>query len=71
MGGDATVIVTGITLTTIANNIFSVHVLKENFGVEVSPAAVFPPTRKYTVSKLYPGSANKDKVALSLLETKK
>jgi len=47
--------------------IFKVHVLKENFGDDLSSEAVFPPTRKQTVSRLYPGSANRDEVALSLL----
>ena len=46
---------------------FTLHVLKENFGVELSATDDLPPTKKQTVSKLYPGSANKDDVALSLL----
>ena len=47
--------------------VLKVHDLKENFGDDLSPAPVFPPMRKHTVSKLYPGSANRDEVALSLL----
>ena len=41
--------------------------LKENFGLALSAPDILPPTKKQTVSRLYPGSANRDEVALSLL----
>lgn len=44
--------------------------LKENFGLALSAPDILPPTKKQTVSRLYPGSANRDEVALSLLRKK-
>ena len=35
--------------------------------MELSATDSFPPTKKLTVAKLYPGSASSDEVALSLL----
>ena len=54
----------------IKKKAFTLHFLNENFGVELSATDDLPPTKKQTVSKLYPGSANKDDVALSLLRRK-